>query len=186
MNFRHIFNKTLKTRIPKNPRGFYSNPTITRKLYPGPDPNPTRTQLLLPEYITTLSISIKLAILYTTFQGIEAWAHISNQFYILKSCHHSKITYITNYPTIKTSISSTKGQHLILKIYNAIYGIYINLYPPLNLINSDQSLYYSCNLFKLIELEGLLLVYYIVPCISYDTTTIYIIHLYFTIYWTLN
>ena len=75
---------------------------------------------------------------------------------------------------------------MILKIYNAIYGIYINLYPPLNLINSDQSLYYSCNLFKLIELEGLLLVYYIVPCISYDTTTIYIIHLYFTIYWTLN
>ena len=51
---------------------------------------------------------------------------------------------------------ATKGQHLILKIYNAIYGIYINLYPPLNLINSDQSLYYSCNLFKLIELEGLL------------------------------
>ena len=32
MNFRHIFNKNLKTRIPENPRGFYSNPTKTRKL----------------------------------------------------------------------------------------------------------------------------------------------------------
>ena len=48
MNFRHNFNKILKTRIPE---GFYPNPTKTRRLKPGP----TRTWLLLPDYITTSS-----------------------------------------------------------------------------------------------------------------------------------
>ena len=51
MNFRHNFNKILKTRIPENPRVFTRtrqkpedwnpDPTRTREVIPEPDPNPT-------------------------------------------------------------------------------------------------------------------------------------------------
>ena len=48
MNFRHIFNKTLKTQIPENPktRGFF---TKTRQKPENHNPDPTRTREVIPE-----------------------------------------------------------------------------------------------------------------------------------------
>ena len=86
MNFRHNFNKILKTRLPENPRVF----TQTRQKPEDCNPNPrsdTRTRLLLPDYITNCNSIICMYKLVacktqTAIVASPARGQVSREFHI--------------------------------------------------------------------------------------------------------